>query len=161
MLDLPTTKEEIERLVSSRVPEDIHLDYKQSGAIDHSKRDEIAKDVSAFANSDGGLIIYGVIEQGSLPLRIDDGVNHQKFSREWLEQVIGSNITPRVDDVKIVQIPLSSDRSLYTVLIPKVFVVLIKLPPSTTSSATILLLRPWRTTKLAMFANDGVLYSLW
>ncbi|MEK6641731.1 MAG: ATP-binding protein [Nitrospirota bacterium] len=121
MLDLPTTKEEIERLVSSRVPEDIHLDYKQSEAIDHSKRDEIAKDVSAFANSDGGLIIYGVIEQGSSPLRIDDGVDHQKFSREWLEQIIGSRITPRVDDVKIAQIPLSSDRSLYTVLIPKSF----------------------------------------
>jgi len=121
MLDLPTTKEEVERLVSHRVPEDIHLDYKQSEAVDHSKRDEIAKDVSAFANSDGGLIIYGVVEQGFSPVRIDEGIDHQKFSREWLDQVIRSKITPRVDDIRIAQIPLSSERSLYTVLIQKSF----------------------------------------
>lgn len=121
MLDLPISREDLEKLIVHQVPEDIHLDYKQSDAIGHKQRDEIAKDVSAFANSDGGLIIYGVIEEGHLPVRIDDGVDHQKFSREWLDQVIRSNITPRVDSLKISQVPVSSSRSVYSVLIPKSF----------------------------------------
>lgn len=121
MLDLPCTKEDVEQLVANKVPEDIHLDYKRSDAVNHNQRNEIAKDVSAFANSDGGIIVYGVVEQGHSPVQIDDGVDHQQFSREWLDQVIRSNITPRVDGIRITQIPLSIDRSLYAVLIPKSF----------------------------------------
>jgi len=37
-------------------------------------KNEISKDVSAFANSDGGTIIYGIEEEGHLPKRIDGGV---------------------------------------------------------------------------------------
>lgn len=121
MLPLPTTRNEIAELVSNRVPEDIHLDYKSSRAIDQANRSEIAKDVSAFANSDGGLIIYGVEEQDHNPVRIDDGVDHKQFTREWLDQVIQSNITPPLSDVKIAQIALSPDRSVYAVSIPKSF----------------------------------------
>ncbi len=121
MLTLPTTRKEIDELLSNRVPEDIHLDYKRSGAIDYVNRNEIAKDVSAFANSDGGLIIYGVEEQEHCPVRIDDGVDHRQYTREWLDQIIQSNITPPLSDVRIVQIPLSPDRSIYVVSIPKSF----------------------------------------
>lgn len=121
MLNLPTTKEEIEGLISNQVQEDIHLEYKRSDAIDNSQKSEIAKDVSAFANSDGGVIIYGVVEENHLPVRIDSGVNHQKFHREWFDQVVRSNISPRIEDVRIASIPLSSDRSLYAIWIPKSF----------------------------------------
>ncbi len=121
MLELPTTKKEIDDLVTNRVPEDIHLDYKRSDAIENGKKSEIGKDVSAFANSDGGLIIYGVEEQGHFPVRIDDGVDHRLFTREWLDQVIRTNISPPLSDVRIAQIPLSPDRSIYAVSVPKSF----------------------------------------
>ena len=53
--------EDIEQLIENEVEENIHLDYKSEGALEKSekKRNEIIKDVSAFANSDGGIIIYG------------------------------------------------------------------------------------------------------
>lgn len=120
-MKLPTTSAEVERLIADQVQESLHLDYKESAGIGHKHRDEIAKDVSAFANSDGGLIIYGVVETGHLPIRIDAGVDHQKFSREWLEQVIRSNVSPQIDDLRIAQIPISSDRSLYAVSVSKSF----------------------------------------
>lgn len=56
---------DLEYLITSEVEENIHLDYKASGALskEPKKRQEITKDVSAFANSDGGIIIYGISEK--------------------------------------------------------------------------------------------------
>src|SRR5205823_5737014 len=101
--------------------ESLHLDYKDSRAIDSSKFAEIAKDVSAFANSDGGLIIYGVQEKDHLPIGKDGGIDHNRYSRERLEQVMSSNISPRIDDVRIAQIPLSAAASIYAIKVPKSF----------------------------------------
>ncbi len=86
MIALPANFAEIESFVRNQVPESIHLDYKASPALAPKNGSEIAKDVSAFANSDGGLLIYGVEEdKGShLPVRIDAGVD-PKWNREWLE----------------------------------------------------------------------------
>lgn len=61
----PTTISDIDQLINNKVQENIHLDYKDSRAVDPKKSDEIAKDASAFANSDGGVIIYGVAEDNN------------------------------------------------------------------------------------------------
>lgn len=118
-MKLPENMNELKLLIINEVQENIHLDYKDSRAIDKNKRQEIAKDVSAFANSDGGIIIYGIREQEHLPVDIDQGVDHRIFTREWLEEVITSNITPIIDNLKIVQIPLSEKYSAYAIQIPK------------------------------------------
>lgn len=104
-MDLPTTKQDLESLIKNRVQESLHLDYKGSRAISDGAQGEIAKDVSAFANADGGMIIYGIQENQHLPEAIDEGVDHARFSREWLEQVILDNINPRIDGLLITQIP--------------------------------------------------------
>ncbi|SRR6266498_3928950 len=119
MLNLPTTVAEIDQLIRDGVQEDLHLDYKESPAIDRSKRNEIAKDTSAFANSDGGILIYGIVESNNLPVSKDGGVDHGVYTREWLEQVISSNITPKIDNIRIVPIPLSASNSIYCVEVPK------------------------------------------
>jgi hypothetical protein len=121
MIDLPTTVAEIDRLIVDEVQESLYLDYKDSRAVDSSKFGELAKDVSAFANSDGGVIIYGIQEKDHLPLGKDGGVEHNKYSRERLEQVISSNISPRIDDIRIAQIPLSAATSIYVIGVPKSF----------------------------------------
>ena len=121
MIDLPKSIADLNKLITDQVQENIHLDYKESPAIDRSKRTEIAKDVSAFANSDGGVLLYGIVESNNLPVRIDGGVDHTTHSREWLEQVINSSISPRIDDIRISPIQLSVDRSVYSVAVPKSF----------------------------------------
>lgn len=118
-IDLPATLDDINSLIRDQVQENIHLDYKDSRALDPSKRDEIAKDVSAFANSDGGLLVYGVSEGNNLPIAIDSGVDHTKFTRERLEQIISSNITPRIDDIRISAIPISAYKSVYAVKVTR------------------------------------------
>ena len=122
MIALPKTLADIESLIRDQVSEDIHLDYKASPALSPNNRDEIAKDVSAFANSDGGILIYGVEEDKikHLPLRVDTGVE-SKWNREWLERLITSNITPRIEGVEIEQISVSQGRLVVCVKVPKKF----------------------------------------
>jgi hypothetical protein len=53
------TKEDLEALYANNVKESLHLEYKASPAVDKgsdSKKLEMARDVSAFANADGGQI---------------------------------------------------------------------------------------------------------
>jgi len=108
-------------MIRDQVQENIHLDYKASRAIAGASRGEIAKDVSAFANSDGGVLIYGVEEEDHLPVRVDDGVSDEECSREWIENTITSRITPKVDEVRITPLPVSPGRSLYVISIAKGF----------------------------------------
>lgn len=117
-MNLPSTREDLQRLIQNEVQESLHLDYKGSQGLTTEKND-VAKDVSAFANSDGGLIIWGITESGHKPTAVDSGVDHIRYNREWLENVITSNIAPKVNGIVIVQIPLSDSASAFAVKIPK------------------------------------------
>jgi len=119
MIDTPTKITDIDKLITDKTPEDLHLDYKDSAALDKNNRHEISKDISSFANSDGGIIIYGIAEKDNFPLVGDVGVDHTKFSRETLENIISSNISPRIDGIRIFPIPISETTSIYVVEIPR------------------------------------------
>ena len=114
----PTTLSEIRALIDNGVAESIYLEYKGSEAL-VGKVSEIAKDASAFANSDGGIIIYGLGEEGHLPKFIDQGIDHNEYTRERLEQVIQNNVSPRIDDLRIHQISLNEQNSLYVVQVSR------------------------------------------
>jgi len=112
------------KLIADQVQESRTLDYKACGALGKSngKKDEISKDVSAFANSAGGTIVYGMIESGHLPDRLDVGFDPDDFSREWLEQVINSRVHPRIPGIVIRPVPLvstSPGRVAYVVCVPQ------------------------------------------
>lgn len=114
------TLADIESLITNEVEEDIHLDYKEARALakDDKKRIEITKDVSAFANSDGGIIVYGVAEAGNKPKAISP-IDGREITKEWLENVILS-IQPRIVGLKIFPIRVeSAEKSIYVVQIPR------------------------------------------
>lgn len=117
----PTTEwdlSDLEALIQARVTESITIDYKRSEALNDKSKKEIAKDVSAFANSAGGKVVYGLVEENQIPVRIDAGVNPKIYSREWLENVISSNISPRIDGLLIKEIFLSTGNVCYVIDIP-------------------------------------------
>lgn len=120
------SEEELKNMINGQVEENLHLDYKAADSLGKSdgKKKEISKDVSAFANSDGGVIIYGIKEYDDptkrhLPENIDP-INRVEFTKEWLEQIINSNIYPRINGVIIYPIKINnSDDIVYRVVIPK------------------------------------------
>jgi hypothetical protein len=117
----PTTVKEIQRYIDDEVQESLYLDYKGSPALSKKKKDEIIKDVTSFANADGGTIIYGVSEEGHLPKEIDGGVENEHINREWIDQILSTNISPIIDGITINQIPYTETHSLYVITIPKSF----------------------------------------
>lgn len=121
MLEAPRSREDLELLVTTGVPESLHLDYKAGPSLSHKSAKEISKDVSAFANSDGGTIVYGIAERDHRPERVDEGVSDLEITREWLEQQIIANIAPRIEGVIVRQIEVAPGRSAYVVEIPKSF----------------------------------------
>jgi hypothetical protein len=106
--------------------ENVELDFKRAEALGRSdgKKAEIAKDVSSFANSAGGTILYGMEENPSPPHSAFglSPVNPAEFSKEWLEQVINSRIHPRIDGLIINPIELKSKSPgslAYAVVVPE------------------------------------------
>lgn len=110
-------------LIRLGVQEGLELDYKQCDALQRSdgKKNELSKDVSAFSNSAGGVIVYGMREDGHVPTSIDVGFDPNEISKEWLEQVINSRIQRRIDGVRVNQIALlttSPGKVAYVVSVP-------------------------------------------
>jgi hypothetical protein len=114
---------DLQNLLRDRITESTVLDYKSREALRNTDRnkDELSKDVSAFANSAGGTLIYGVDETDHIPTGIR-GVDPAVTTREWLEQVINSRIERRVDGIRINPVALNTidpDHVTYVVSIPQ------------------------------------------
>lgn len=109
-------------LIQNQVEESLHLEYKSAGALDkqNEKTTEISRVVSAMANSDGGIVIYGIKEDQKkrFPESID-AVRTSDFSKEWLEQIISAKIQPRLQSIQIHPITIGTDHVVFVVEIPK------------------------------------------
>lgn len=121
------TEAELCQMITNQIEENLHLDYKGAGSLAKTdgKKKEIAKDISAFANSDGGVVIYGISEYDEkalnhLPEKLDP-IDRTVITKEWLEQVINSKIQPKINGLTIHPIPLASaaNHVAYVVNIPK------------------------------------------
>ncbi|HEY8602325.1 MAG TPA: ATP-binding protein, partial [Thermomicrobiales bacterium] len=119
------TLDDIEALVLARTPEGITLDYKGdfTNNLDMAKK-ELAKDVSAFANAQGGTLVIGVAQNKQtgeplwppvgLPRRIGD----RQPIEEWIGQGLNQNIAQRVS-LTVRQLDLDdSDRCLVLIDVP-------------------------------------------
>lgn len=117
MFDKPlsdVTFDDIQELSDEQIEESMILDYKQE-LNDYS----IIKQVTAFSNTKGGYLVYGIAEtgKGGHPQSIN-GIESD-FNKERLEQIILGNIIPRVS-VQIKKIPIpDTGRVILLVHIPE------------------------------------------
>lgn len=111
MIDKPLqqiTFADIERLVEEKWPEGKSIDYKRDtyGNSDKDKK-ELLKDVSSFANTQGGDILIGINAEKGVPIGIP-GVKFEDFDKEKLrlEGIIRHGLEPRVDfDLRLIEKP--------------------------------------------------------
>lgn len=121
------TLDDLRNLIASQVPESATLEYKAAAALqrdDNRKTSELTKDVSAFANSGGGTLVYGIAEDKDqhIPLSLDGGCDPKSITKEWLEQIINSQIQRRIDGVRINPVPLDAQpgsRVAYVIYVPQ------------------------------------------
>ena len=105
--------DDIEGLTSSGEHENVWLDYKKSISGSEHDKAELAKDISALANSQGGYLIIGVEERNGSPVHPPCGtepmLGRQKVE-DWIAQTANANIAQRAQmDVRTITIPDSSN----------------------------------------------------
>jgi len=120
------TKQRLDQMIADNVEETLALDYKRADSLAKTdgKRAEVTKDVSSFANSSGGVVVYGIAEfdddaKRHLPERLDP-IQRAQISKEWLDQVI-QTIRPKIEGVIIHPVPISeTDNTVcYVVEVPQ------------------------------------------
>ena len=109
--------------------ESIRLEFKASGLLLQPAQrivDQLAQEVSAFANTEGGTIVIGIREgksgKKSIAAEIDEGVEPATMSPESLEQLVASNISPALPGLTVRAIPLLGTREgrlAFVITVPK------------------------------------------
>ncbi len=106
----------IQKLKDAKIEESAILDYKEQMISE----DKLVKHVTAFSNTSGGDLIFGIKESGrggyptGIP-GIEDDINLER-----LEQIIISNIRPRIGvQFRKIDVPNSKDRIFLIIRIPE------------------------------------------
>lgn len=94
-------------MIAQQQEETLHLDFKTVGKEDLSVRDDrrnLARSVSGFANSDGGLIIWGVVARkradGADCATAAQPLQNAKLFVSRLNDLTGDAVSPLVDGVE-------------------------------------------------------------
>lgn len=116
------TEQDIISLINNKIEESINLDFKSSDSLgfEQSRKKELSKDVSSFANSAGGIIIYGMNEKNHVAESLSF-VDGNVFTKEWIEQVIQSNIHRKIEGVLIIPVRFENEvnKTVYVIKIPE------------------------------------------
>jgi len=85
--------EPLNSFIENEIEEAVHIEFKSGEALSKtdSRKKEVSKDIPAIANSDGGIIIYGISEKNH---KADSFafVDRTIYTKEWLEQIISTTI---------------------------------------------------------------------
>ncbi len=114
-------KTDLEALISNEADEGIDLEFKSSAALINNPKNksEMIKDLCAFANAAGGTIIYGICEKDDGRAGYIDEGSPSSVTQEWIEQIISSNIEPKIQGIIVKRIWLNGDNSAFAIQIPK------------------------------------------
>ena len=116
------TPDDLSLLIKNSVEESLTIEFKAAGALEKkdSKKQEIGKDVSAFANSAGGIIFYGIEEREhrAADFSFIDG---NEITKEWIENVISGQIHRKIPGLRVIPVRFDDDlkKSIYVVKIPE------------------------------------------
>lgn len=115
----PLTDQMIDDAISQGVSEGDELDWKTALPPEREFRDsDIVKDIAAFANRGGGIIVFGVTETNkAADNRHDAGELTEGYERT-IRQVSMTAITPPVFGVQAVAIPSAAGTRAVALLIP-------------------------------------------
>ncbi len=108
------TLTDILALIDNGIEEGSKLEYKSK----LSANKDIAKEICAFANSQGGTIIYGVLAKDRIPTEIQ--WISEEHSEEKIHNILEQSIQPLISgvEVKRIQNPKDTLKSILVVNIP-------------------------------------------
>lgn len=127
------TSEDIGRLISNKVPESITLEYKEQGPdpSDAGKKEFLA-DLTALANTNGGLLIFGIKEakedgkNAGYPEEVTGIKDPQTGGqviveqlKQFLDSIIRDNLAPRLPGIDYAAVQYDPDRLVFIIDVPR------------------------------------------
>ncbi|MCR4681088.1 MAG: ATP-binding protein [Bacteroidales bacterium] len=118
------TIEDLQSLIDNEIEESTELEYKSSFATENQKwKNELAKDVSAMANANGGTIVYGIREkEGNNGHAIPNEllpIQYDIMSKDRLSLLLSSSIQPKIENIKINTISFDDRSGFFVIEIPQ------------------------------------------
>lgn len=118
---------DLQRFIDDEVEENTGIEFKAGDALvkNPKRNQEMCKDVSAMANAAGGVIVYGIVERlKGGPDRIGiadhiDGCDPLTITKDTIEQILSRGIEPRLQNVDVRRISLTSGRVAFTIEVPQ------------------------------------------
>src|SRR5208337_4793192 len=136
----PTTREYVMGLLENKVSERKTIDYKRDlpGGADQDKKEFLA-DVSSFANTEGGELIFGMTEASGVPTEIVGvAIGNPDAEKLHLQNLIRDGLQPRLPSPPEMECVATDDsKSVLVVRIPK----------------------SWRTPHRVSFGGHGHFYA--
>lgn len=120
--------QEINRFVSEQQEENIHIEFKTVNYPNHNQsnrdydRNNLSKAISGFANSDGGIVIWGI--KASLNSKGQDVAKELKPIKEltkflnFINRSEGQVVIPLVTGIEHLKLESSSDEGFIKTFIP-------------------------------------------
>lgn len=116
------TAADVQGLLDAQIPEGQHLDYKLTlpDRRNPQATEEFRLDVAAFANAEGGYLLYGVAESERRPTSFPGlpGLDAEGEVRR-LHAVLASDLEPRIAGVTIAAVPLLGGAPVLVVHVPR------------------------------------------
>lgn len=104
--------EDVKKFCDAGTPESVKVDYKR----ELPKPEKLAKVISSFANTWGGIIIIGVEEENRIPKLPIKGIDNQGGYEEKITSICLSHINPPITP-EIREIPLDETNKKCVILI--------------------------------------------
>lgn len=113
------TISDIQALIDNHAEEGVHLELKRASALSKDNADKVTKTFSAFANSDGGIVIYGVAEEDHVASDFSF-VDGDVITTEHIS-MLARYVQPAIEGLTIYPIRKDNDfsKSIYVVKVPR------------------------------------------
>lgn len=118
-----TTIEDLQSLIDNEIEESTELEYKSTFVKQKPNwKEELAKDVSAMANANGGVIVFGIAQKESnghsIPEKLTP-IPNTLMSKDCLSQLLSSNIQPVIENLEIIYIPFDKQTGFFVIEVPQ------------------------------------------
>lgn len=119
--DYEVSVEELNLLIQNQTSEKRTIDYKFNLVLDSDEnKKEFLADIISFANTDGGIMIYGMREEKGVPVELK-GISPENVDilKGRIENIIRDGIAPKYSSAKVIDIDVHETNKVIVIKIPK------------------------------------------
>ena len=112
---------DFQSLIDNSIGESRSIEYKQALSVSKdSEKKEFLADVSSFANSSGGDLIFGIEEIDGLPTNLLGLENFSQDSEHLkVEEIIRNGLQPRIVGMEIRSVELENKNHILVIRVPQ------------------------------------------